>query len=85
MLHWEHCLIARTRTLYYVIVSTNFLQVTLCLHAQELHSGVRIFTGSECVKWFLKNMVGVTTIQAAQVRGEGLYIYWRSFRGGGVI
>ncbi|XP_064386094.1 uncharacterized protein LOC135334732 isoform X2 [Halichondria panicea] len=39
---------------------------------QELHSGVRIFTGSECVKWFLKNMVGVTTVQAAQDVGQRL-------------
>ena len=29
---------------------------------------MRIFTGSECVKWFMKNMVGVTSMQVAQVR-----------------
>lgn len=32
-----------------------------------LSSGVRIFTGSECVKWFMKNMVGVISMQVAQV------------------
>ena len=34
---------------------------------QELQSGVRIFTGSECVKWFVKNMEGITSVHAAQV------------------
>ena len=29
---------------------------------------MRIFTGSECVKWFMKNMVGVTSMQVAQVK-----------------
>ena len=43
----------------------NIIISTSCL--QELQSGVRIFTGSECVKWFVKNMVGVTSVHAAQV------------------
>lgn len=34
---------------------------------QVVSSGARIFTGAECVKWFMKNMVGVTSMQVAQV------------------
>lgn len=30
-------------------------------------SGVRIFTGSAAMKWFMKNMDGVTNLQVAQV------------------
>ena len=30
-------------------------------------SGVRIFTGSSAVKWFMMNMEGVINLQAAQV------------------
>lgn len=34
---------------------------------QVVSSGARIFTGAECVKWFMKNMIGVTSMQVAQV------------------
>lgn len=46
---------------------------SLQTHVQlELVSGVRIFTGSDCVKWFMQNMVGVSSMQAAQDVGQRL-------------
>ena len=34
--------------------------------SQEV-SGIHIFTGSTAVKWFMKNMEGVTSVQVARV------------------
>jgi len=44
---------------------------TTGIPCQEV-SGVRIFTGSTAVKWFVKNMEGVTSIQVAQSVGQRL-------------
>lgn len=39
---------------------------------QTLVSGIRIFTGSAAVEWFMGNMVGVSTLQSAQGVGQRL-------------
>ena len=49
------------------VITVHPLYKSIYTPWQVVSSGVRIFTGAECVKWFMKNMVGVTSMQEAKV------------------